>query len=417
MKEIQIRILKGTKQIGGCITEVQSKQAKILIDFGEDLDEEKKTAPQIEGLTCGEPTYDAVFITHSHQDHIGLIDQILPEIPVYVEEKSKKIYELTCAFTGKKCRENIQLVQVLEGKREYEPVTVEDIQVQYYKVDHSAYNSAMIEVTCQGKRILHTGDFRSHGYKGKDFIPTLQKIRKKGKIDCLITEGTVFGRGDTEYQTEEALKDEAIQLFQKYKQIFILQSSTNIDRITSFCKASFATQKNLIEDLFTANITLELGGRIPNPTFDYHKVSVWVPRAYNKKSKAFKETYIQPLEQYKWTQNIYKDYCMLVKASMYEDIQMLVEKKLSSKACLVYSMWHGYLEKPEIKEFVEKVKALGIDFVELHTSGHADLKTMKKVEEILEPKKVVVTHTTNPEKATEVFEKAIPIQDGERIEV
>ena len=90
MEEIQIRILKGTKQIGGCITEVQSKQAKILIDFGEDLDEEKKTAPQIEGLTCGEPTYDAVFITHSHQDHIGLIDQILPEIPVYVEEKSKK---------------------------------------------------------------------------------------------------------------------------------------------------------------------------------------------------------------------------------------------------------------------------------------------------------------------------------------
>ena len=66
---------------------------------------------------------------------------------------------------------------------------------------------------------------------------------------------------------------------------------------------------------------------------------------------------------------------------------------------------------------MEKVKALGIDFVELHTSGHADLKTMKKVEEILEPKKVVVTHTTNPEKATEVFEKAIPIQDGERIEV
>jgi len=414
--ELKICVRKGTSQIGGCVTEIQSNRAKILIDFGEDLDEEKKTkeTPQIEGLTCGKPDYDAVFITHSHQDHIGLIDQILPEIPVYVEEKSYKIYELTCAFTGKSCRKNVCLVKE-QKNREYEPILVKDMQVQYYKVDHSAYNSAMLLITCGKKRILHTGDFRSHGYKGKDFEPTLRKIRRHGEIDCLITEGTVLGRGDEKYQTEDELRHEATRLFQKYNQVFVLQSSTNIDRITSFCKASFATKKKFIEDVFTANITMELGGRIPNPAFDGNKVSVWRPFKYNDKPREFKEKYVEPLEKYKRTENVYGDYCMLVKTSMYEDIKMLVEKGKAQNACLVYSMWHGYLDKPETKQFVEQVKALGIDFAEIHTSGHADLETMKKVEKILKPKKVIVIHTQEPEKARAVFPKAITVKDGERI--
>ena len=79
------------------------------------------------------PKYDAVFITHSHQDHIGLIDYVLPEIPVYVEEKSRKIYELTCAFTGKKCRENIKSVVWDEWYKEYVDIPVKDMIIKYYK--------------------------------------------------------------------------------------------------------------------------------------------------------------------------------------------------------------------------------------------------------------------------------------------
>ena len=68
---MQIRILKGTKQIGGAYTEITtSKGTRILIDFGDDLDDpEPKRLPIIEGLTTGTPTYDGVLITHHHQDH------------------------------------------------------------------------------------------------------------------------------------------------------------------------------------------------------------------------------------------------------------------------------------------------------------------------------------------------------------
>ncbi len=69
---MQVKILKGINQIGGCITEITSaKGTKIIVDLGEDLPcENVKTLfenPNIEGLTIGNKKYDAVFITHSHR--------------------------------------------------------------------------------------------------------------------------------------------------------------------------------------------------------------------------------------------------------------------------------------------------------------------------------------------------------------
>ena len=34
---MKVRIIKGTKQIGGCITEIECNKTKIIIDFGDDL--------------------------------------------------------------------------------------------------------------------------------------------------------------------------------------------------------------------------------------------------------------------------------------------------------------------------------------------------------------------------------------------
>ncbi len=37
-----IKFLKGTRQIGGAFTEIQTKGGRILIDFGDDLDDIKR---------------------------------------------------------------------------------------------------------------------------------------------------------------------------------------------------------------------------------------------------------------------------------------------------------------------------------------------------------------------------------------
>ncbi len=402
---MKVNIIKGTNQIGGCITEISTLNTKIIIDFGEDLIGDSDV--KIEGLTYGKPSYDAVFITHSHLDHIGLIDNILEDIPVYVEEKSKKIFELLNNFTNKKSKHKTIDVK-FESK-----IKIKDIDVTYFIVDHSSYNSSMILVESNNKKILHTGDFRNHGYKGKLLESTLNKI---GKVDCLITEGTSFSRKEVVYDSEFEISKKAYDIFKKYNQVFILQSSTNIDRIVSFYKASKKSNKFFIEDLFTANVTKMLGNKIPNPV-TFNDVSVWIPLKYRRKSSIFKEKYIYPFKEYSKSSSVYKDYAMLIKTSMIDDLKLLNEKGKITNACLIYSMWDGYMEESSFKEFIDEIKKLNIDFKILHTSGHADIKTIERLIEITHPTKIIPIHTSNNYKIKDISKNYVLISDNVEVEI
>lgn len=408
---MEIRIIKGTNQIGGCITEVCTKNTKIIIDFGEDLPDEtssKKEEFHLPGLTEGRKSYDAVLITHSHGDHIGLINNIKSNIDIYVEECSKKIFDLTNAFTGgKKVQKQTKPFQFNK------PFMIKDeIKVTPFRTDHSAYNSAMFLIEAEGLRVLHTGDFRSHGRKREEFLENIKKI---GEVDVLITEGTCLAREDIEIETEEELEVRAKKIFEKYNQVFILQSSTNIDRIVSFFKAARDTQKNFIEDIFTVNLTTSLKG-IPNPK-DFKSVYAWNPIAYRKKTRAFKEKYITPFKRYTDSHAVHKDFCMMVKSSMMEDIALLKSKELLTNACFIYSMWEGYQKKENIQEFLKFIEELGIDYHFIHTSGHADIKTLEYMEEKLKPKIIFPIHTTKKKRALEVFKNARIVEDNEVLNI
>ena len=407
---MNVKIIKGTNQIGGCITEIATKQARIIIDFGSDLQENiEKENPNIEGLTIGKPAYDAVFITHSHGDHIGLIEYILEDIPIYVEGISRKIYTLLGNFTSEFIRE-----KTLNFNFE-EPIKIKDITITPYIVDHSSYNSAMFLIEREGKRILHTGDFRNHGQKGPLFLKTLKAI---GNVDLLITEGTTLSRTGEAPLTEKELSEKATEIFEKYDQVFILQASTNIDRISSFYKASIGTGKNFIEDVFTANITTSLeNNHIPNPR-DFKKVYVWIPTKYQKKSEKFKQAYLEPFKKYS-KREAYENnkYTLMVKNSMIGDIEKLYNKKHITNACLIYSMWEGYKEKEEVKNFLNDIHKYGInDIIDLHTSGHAGCETIKLLN-TLKAKKVIPIHTTEPEKLKDLLDNVYLATDNESIEV
>ena len=194
---MEVKVIKGTNQIGGCVTEITSKEAKILIDFGSDLEDDSEPF-EIDGLTYNELKYNAVFITHSHIDHIGLINKINEDIPVYVEESSLKIYNITCDFCGEdKLKRKINIFKMNEK------IVINDIEVTPYRVDHSSYNSCMFLIESEGKKILHTGDFRMHGRKK---IETLNNLKRIGKVDLLITEGTSLSRNVSQYTSEEDLE-------------------------------------------------------------------------------------------------------------------------------------------------------------------------------------------------------------------
>ena len=69
--EVDVIIHRGQNQIGGNIIEIASSSARILLDVGLELDTEDLVLPPIDGL-FDHASFDAVFISHYHGDHLGL---------------------------------------------------------------------------------------------------------------------------------------------------------------------------------------------------------------------------------------------------------------------------------------------------------------------------------------------------------
>ena len=68
---MKINVIRGENQIGGNIVEISTDTTKILLDAGLELDSDNKTLPDIDFND-----YDAIFVSHYHADHIGLVYDI-----------------------------------------------------------------------------------------------------------------------------------------------------------------------------------------------------------------------------------------------------------------------------------------------------------------------------------------------------
>ena len=85
---MQVNVIRGSDQIGGSIIEVRSEQVRIILDAGTELDEaEKVVVPEVPGLFQGAADCDAVLVSHYHQDHTGLLNNVLDGIPIYMTRK------------------------------------------------------------------------------------------------------------------------------------------------------------------------------------------------------------------------------------------------------------------------------------------------------------------------------------------
>ena len=92
---MKITIHRGIDQIGGCITEIATNDARVLIDLGLNLPDNDgilkddfANQKSIENLTNG---IDAIFFTHYHGDHIGLFPLIPDSINQYIGSVAKRV--------------------------------------------------------------------------------------------------------------------------------------------------------------------------------------------------------------------------------------------------------------------------------------------------------------------------------------
>jgi ribonuclease J len=378
---MKINIIRGKNQIGGNIVEISTAKTKIILDVGLELDDEKnKTLPDVEGL-FGYKGFDAIFISHYHGDHLGLAYSTHKDIPLYMGEKSAKIIQASDAY---KKVPTLAPHGFLEHKKK---IIVSDITVTPYLCDHSAFDSYMILCEADGESVLYTGDFRGNGRKPYDWL--LSEL--PDKVDKLICEGTTLSREGYVAVSERELEEQAANLFKDKKgPVFVLQSSMNIDRIVTMYRAAKRNGRTFLEDLYMADITSAIGGSIPNPAFSDVYAFITSPSRHEGLKK--------------YTHRMGKDriaktpFVMCVRTSMLRYMKSLATRMSFEDGVLVYSFWSGYRETDDMKNFLFECEKMGLEIVTLHTSGHADYESIKRLVESVNPTEIIPIHTEVPEK-------------------
>jgi ribonuclease J len=434
---MKFKIHRGTNEIGGSCVEVWTKSTRILLDFGMPLVEkdgkefdfgkyktskptelvEKGVLPNIEGLyDSSKNLIDGVIISHPHQDHYGLANFINDNVQYYLGEATHKIIELNNLFTPQEI--HLKNTNYFEKEKTFK---IGDISITPYWADHSAFDAYSFLVEADGKSLFYSGDFRSHGRKSKAFYWFTHNAPKN--VDYLLLEGTTISRDSKPFKTEPEIENELIEVFKQQGKInLIYTSGQNIDRLTSIYRACKRTGKIFVVDVYVAKVLKELSkyAGIPYPSENFENLKVMFPFFTSRRLKnEGNEKILYEFKKFKITKeeisNQSENVVMTVRPSMQKDLENINRIEGGN---FIYSMWEGYLQKSATMEFVDYLINRKFTLHKIHTSGHADTKTLKKIVEAIKPKNIVPIHTFEGDKYKDIFnEPIVELKDEETIEI
>ena len=376
---MNITVHRGTHQIGGSAIEISTESTRIILDFGNELMLDETYSPiklDIDGVTKGTPNCDGIIISHYHMDHVGQLTVALRDIPLYLGELSKEVALIGAEYQDKNLYLRLLGANTFRGG---EAFTIGDIRVRPLVIDHSAVDSYMFVIEADGKRILYTGDFRLHGLRGH----VLEKLIKTyvGDVDVLLTEGTSLSRNTTDGISEREVLDDISSYIQDGKYVFVMCSSTNIDRIMGIWH-NMPTDKVLICDAYQKRILDTVTDNVYYESSLYRRPDAPLVLDIGAYPKYYMDNGFVSLVR--GTEN----YISHIKEFPKDDVR------------IIYSMWTGYIEDNlALKDLLHTYPSYIC-----HASGHVSNSDLVKFIDMVDPDIIIPIHTDSPEK----LEKLMP---------
>ena len=374
---MKIEIHRGTHQLGGSTIEISTASTRIMLDFGNELSLDEKYTPinlDIDGVTKGKPDCDGIVISHYHMDHLGQLTSALSEIPLYMGELSKEI-----AIIGAEYQDRGLYLRLLGSNtfRGGDVFSIGDIRIRPLVIDHSAADSYMFVIEAEGKRVLYTGDFRMHGLRHH----VLDKLVNTyiGEVDVLITEGTSLSRDADDCIFESTVLDDISSYIQDGKYVFVMCSSTNIDRIMGIWQ-NMPSDKVLICDAYQKKI-----------------LDTVINNVYYESSLYRRHTSPLVLDKGKYPK-YYMDngFVSLVRAT--ENYISHIQEFPKDDVRIIYSMWTGYIEENlALNNLLDTYPSYIC-----HASGHVSKNDLVRFIDLVNPDVIIPVHTDSPEKLEEL---------------
>ena len=401
---VNVRALSGFGSIGGNFIRIEDQDRVLVFDQGIRFDVMSNyyswlASPR--GLTelrelgaIPKPEWyegaSAVYITHMHLDHLGLLSNIPFETEVCLPSL------LTYKDMEERWMTSPSWLSLLPGKyylkfRELKPLRTDRNGVMAIPVSHSAYPAYALLYFGSNRTVLYTGDFRIEGFLTSEEVQTLRggmdvlaylRENPDVKVDTLIIEGTNVGSSGIPLAPEEAL---GIIRRLTSAHTLVVTSLHGLDLEYAYALLRTASALGLccyVASTWIAKL-LERGGELP-PEPKLIEEYVGYPALLKKVGLEEVEESALILVSHREVVDFLRDmhsYCKKLAGSV---VAILSEPEPEREEASGYDVIANWLS------------TLGIQHYRVRVSGHYYPYQLKAILEGIKPKEILAIHTANP---------------------
>ncbi len=431
MRKTTLTFYGGTNEIGGNKVLLEDRGSRVFLDFGMSFSSEAEyfsgyltprgvngagdyiefnLLPKLSGIysrdmikntdiTYEEPKIDAVFLSHSHFDHIGYLPFIDEKIRVYCGECTKTMMN-AMEESGRTCLGEHKFHTFRTGNK----IKIDTLEIEPIHVDHSIPGAYGFIVHTSEGSIVYSGDYRLHGPMSQ-MTKEFTERAAQSTPTTMITEGTrVSPKENQVIHSEQSVKTESNDVVAKASKLVIVAFySRDIDRFKTFYEIAKNHNRKFVIPLKLAHLLSKLKEdpvlKIPDVVKDdsilfykkRKKTGEFAESDYNKWERPF-------LDKAVTYEDIHKNESKLIFALDLVNFTELIDIKPSAGGHFIHSMSEPFSEEDLSKEIMYKwLKHFNLKHHQIHASGHCPSKDLKQVINKIQPKKLMPIHTEHPE--------------------
>ncbi|MGN7942956.1 ribonuclease J [Metabacillus sp. 22489] len=245
---LSIFALGGVNEIGKNMYVVQYDNDILIIDCGSKFPDESLLGidliiPDITYLEENKDKIPALLVTHGHEDHIGGIPYFLKKlnIPIYATRFTLGLIELK--LSEHKLLRDTELNQINSDST----LTFGEVQVSFFKTNHSIPDCLGIVFHTPEGNVVHTGDFKFDLTPVNNQYSDIHKMAEIGKqgVLVLLSESTNAERAGLT-PSEQIVGDHVEEAFMKAKRKVVISTfASNINRVQQVVNAAIKTNRKL----------------------------------------------------------------------------------------------------------------------------------------------------------------------------